>query len=248
MLPVVLGLALAIPLALLTGRRWSSGLLRTPEDLEPPPVVARAAALHREWQPAGAPDVARLLREPRLLAAHMAMLPPPRRPRLDPIDATLVLARANWRRRMRWMPPSRRCPHPNSPPRSAIRRRAAIVCRRWRMWNRCRSLRGDADGFRWARHHPGGAALPVVVHAIGGAGRYHRVDPMSVVADEPHVVAEEHISVANSSSAAVRQIATSTFGVADGPSRIVNQLDRPRKRSSEISPPLLTRYSPRAGT
>ena len=29
-----------------------------------------------------------------LLDAHMAMLPPPRRPRLDPIDATLVLARA----------------------------------------------------------------------------------------------------------------------------------------------------------
>ena len=94
MLPVVLGLALAIPLALLTGRRWSSGLLRTPEDHEPPPVVARAVALHREWQSAGATDVARLLREPRLLDAHMAMLPPPRRPRLDPIDATLVLARA----------------------------------------------------------------------------------------------------------------------------------------------------------
>ena len=94
MLPVVLGLALAIPLALLTGRRWSSGLLRTPEDQEPPPVVARAVALHREWQSAGATDVARLLREPRLLDAHMAMLPPPRRPRLDPIDATLVLARA----------------------------------------------------------------------------------------------------------------------------------------------------------
>ncbi len=33
MLPVVLGLALAIPLALLTGRRWSGGgLLRTPEE------------------------------------------------------------------------------------------------------------------------------------------------------------------------------------------------------------------------
>jgi len=94
MLPVVLGLALAIPLALLTGRRRSSGLLRTPEDLEPPPVVARAAALQREWQTEGAPDVAQLLREPRLLAAHMAMLLPPRRPRIDPIDATLVLARA----------------------------------------------------------------------------------------------------------------------------------------------------------
>ena len=52
MLPVVLGLALAIPLALLTGRRRAGGLLRTPEDVEPPSVVARAAALQREWQAA----------------------------------------------------------------------------------------------------------------------------------------------------------------------------------------------------
>ncbi len=94
MLPVVLGLAVAIPMALLTGRRCSSGLLRTPEDREPPPVVARALALQGEWQSEGATDVRRLLREPRLLEAHMAMLPPSRRPRLDPIDATLVLARA----------------------------------------------------------------------------------------------------------------------------------------------------------
>ncbi len=94
MLPVVLGLALAIPLALLTGRRRAGGLLRTPEDVEAPPVVARAAALQREWQMAGALDVARLLHEPRLLAAHTAMLPPPRRPRIDPIDVTLVTARA----------------------------------------------------------------------------------------------------------------------------------------------------------
>ena len=57
-------------------------------------MVARAVALQREWQSAGATDVARLLREPRLLDAHTAMLPPPRRPRLDPLDATLVLARA----------------------------------------------------------------------------------------------------------------------------------------------------------
>jgi len=94
MLPVVLGLALAIPLALLTGRRRPSVLLRTPEDREPPAVVARAAALQRESQNARAHDVAQLFREPRLMAAHMAMLPPPRRPRVDPIDATLALAMA----------------------------------------------------------------------------------------------------------------------------------------------------------
>jgi membrane glycosyltransferase len=95
MLPVVLGLALAIPLALLTGRRWSGGgLLRTPEEAEPPSVVARAAVLQREWQAASPPGVAGLLREPRLLQAHMAMLPAQRRARVDPIDGTLALGRA----------------------------------------------------------------------------------------------------------------------------------------------------------
>jgi membrane glycosyltransferase len=38
--------------------------------------------------------VAELVREPWLLAAQTAMLPPPRRRGIDPIDATLVLARA----------------------------------------------------------------------------------------------------------------------------------------------------------
>ncbi len=94
MLPVVLGLALAIPMALLTGRRWPTGLLRTPEDATPPAVVARAAALYPEWHAAITPDVTRLFREPALLEAHMAMLPPARRPRVDPIDPVLVQARA----------------------------------------------------------------------------------------------------------------------------------------------------------
>ncbi len=94
MLPVVLGLALAIPLALLTGSRRAGGLLRTPEDVAPPAVVARAWALQREWQQRGAPSVAQLLLDPSLLEVHKAMLPPPRRPRLDPIDTVLVQARA----------------------------------------------------------------------------------------------------------------------------------------------------------
>jgi membrane glycosyltransferase len=93
MLPVVLGLALAIPLALLTGRHWAGGVLRTPEDIAPPAVVARALALQREWQGMAEPGVAQLLRDPRLLEAHKAMLPPPRRPHLDPIDVTLLSAR-----------------------------------------------------------------------------------------------------------------------------------------------------------
>ncbi|HET6194706.1 MAG TPA: glucan biosynthesis glucosyltransferase H, partial [Acetobacteraceae bacterium] len=46
------------------------------------------------WEAMEPPDVARLLRDPRLLAAHTAMLPPPRRPGVDPLDPTLLLARA----------------------------------------------------------------------------------------------------------------------------------------------------------
>lgn len=94
MLPVVLGLALAIPLALLTGRRLGATLLRTPEDGAPPAVVARAAALLHEWEDEIAPGVARLLRDPGVMQAHRAMLPPTPRPRLDPIDPVLVQARA----------------------------------------------------------------------------------------------------------------------------------------------------------
>jgi membrane glycosyltransferase len=94
MLPVVLGLALAIPLALMTGRRWIAGVLRTPEDVAPPPVVARAGALHNEWRGIVTPEFATLLADRRLFEAHIAMLPSPRRVRLDPVDALLVQARA----------------------------------------------------------------------------------------------------------------------------------------------------------
>ena len=72
----------------------AAGLLRTPEDLDPPPVVARAAALQREWQAASRPAWRGCCAIRALLEAHTAMLPPPRRPRVDPIDPTLVLARA----------------------------------------------------------------------------------------------------------------------------------------------------------
>jgi membrane glycosyltransferase len=94
MLPVVCGLALAIPLALLTSQASSSGLLRTPEEIRPPPVVARAAALRLEWCATDLPNLERFVLEPRLLDAHVAMLPRTRSARLDAGDATLLLARA----------------------------------------------------------------------------------------------------------------------------------------------------------
>jgi membrane glycosyltransferase len=98
---VVLGLALAIPLAALTGRRDGAvarlGLLRIPEEVHPPEVLARAASRYRELAAAAEDELsapARLLRDPALLAAHRAMLPPPRRPGVDPLDVPLLTGRA----------------------------------------------------------------------------------------------------------------------------------------------------------
>ena len=71
----------------------SVSLLRTPEDTSPPQVVARAVALQREWMAVPTVGVAELLGDPTLLQAHRAMLPPARRPRVDPIDVTLLTAR-----------------------------------------------------------------------------------------------------------------------------------------------------------
>ena len=68
--------------------------MRTPEDIAPPWVVARAAALTDGWQTEITPGVVQLLRDRVLLEVHKLMLPPPRRRRVDPIDATLLHARA----------------------------------------------------------------------------------------------------------------------------------------------------------
>jgi membrane glycosyltransferase len=101
MSPVVVGLALAIPLVVLAGSRAigmrlaAVGLLRTPEEAAPPAELRRATEL-RHGQ-AGQPPVdavAALAADPALLEAHRRMLPPPRRPRLDPIDVPLAVALA----------------------------------------------------------------------------------------------------------------------------------------------------------
>jgi membrane glycosyltransferase len=99
MLPVILGLLLAVPLAAWTGRRDAGqvarrvGLLRTPEESQPPSVLQRTLALQAE---AGEPDdgIVALLRDPGLLAAHREMLPPPRRPQIDPLNVPLLTGRA----------------------------------------------------------------------------------------------------------------------------------------------------------
>jgi membrane glycosyltransferase len=110
MLPVVLGLALAVPLAALTGRRSLGvglrriGLLRIPEESHPPAVLRRAAALwevgdravvdQNSGRESVLGDVAKLLHDPALLAAHRQMLPPGRRPGIDPLNVALLTGSA----------------------------------------------------------------------------------------------------------------------------------------------------------
>ena len=100
MSPVVLGLLLSIPVVVISGSigpaRFLSwfGLLRIPEDV-PPPVLARAKALISAVDGSPARDgLTRLVEDPALLEAHVRMLPPPRRPGVDPLDADLLVGMA----------------------------------------------------------------------------------------------------------------------------------------------------------
>jgi membrane glycosyltransferase len=103
MSPVVLGLALAIPLAAFTaatapGRALRGlGLLRIPEEVRPPAALAQAGSLYRDLKATeelGESALDQLARDPILAEAHRHMLPPPRRRGRDPIDVPLLIARA----------------------------------------------------------------------------------------------------------------------------------------------------------
>lgn len=75
MSPILAGLVLAIPLVLLTGVRSSGPLLRTPEEREPPAVLARYNALRRQLDRPHLDALTLLRRDAGLLAAHLALLP-----------------------------------------------------------------------------------------------------------------------------------------------------------------------------
>ena len=94
MSPVVVGQALAIPLAVITGSSGIGrglrrvGLLWIPEERSPPPVLAAAVARARELGDAPIPEAMRRLRDDASLrAAHARMLPPTRRRSEDPVLA-----------------------------------------------------------------------------------------------------------------------------------------------------------------
>lgn len=102
MLPVILGLVVAVPLSALTARRDLGrgarhiGLLLIPEEVDPPEVIGRANALARRLRAKAPPEeaVRCLARDPDLLEAHLAMLPPePERTR-GAVDVDLVVGLA----------------------------------------------------------------------------------------------------------------------------------------------------------
>jgi len=104
MTPVLLGLSLAVPLAALTASRGAGlalrrvGLLDVVEERSPPAVLARADALYAALGATPEQDgLVRLLHDAELRQCHCAMLPPPRRPGIDPIDVPLLVGLAKLR-------------------------------------------------------------------------------------------------------------------------------------------------------
>jgi membrane glycosyltransferase len=101
MMPVTVGLVLAIPIATVTAdqrvgaRLQHAHLLLTPDMRDVPEVVRSANALSHEWADGTAAHaLERLAGNAELRAAHREMLPPPRRRTRGEIDAHLATARA----------------------------------------------------------------------------------------------------------------------------------------------------------
>jgi len=95
MSPVIAGLLLCVPVGLLTSMRMRGpGIFATPEDLAPPPVVARAAQLARRSRDGAAEALIRLREDEDLRQCHLANVAGPR---VEPgcrIDPALAVARA----------------------------------------------------------------------------------------------------------------------------------------------------------
>jgi membrane glycosyltransferase len=103
MSPTILGLILAIPLSWASGQLWLGlgmrriGLLRTPEETDPPAVVRRANSLADELALTGHDDDDALVAihaDPGLRAIHEAFLPEKPRHRLGDVDVDTAVAAA----------------------------------------------------------------------------------------------------------------------------------------------------------
>ena len=94
--PVIIGLLLCIPIAILSARitRPDSSLFRTPEQTAPPQVLVRANDLMKASGGVVGPPLIELCGDPSLLQTHLANLPPDRRRNRGHIDSQLAIARA----------------------------------------------------------------------------------------------------------------------------------------------------------
>lgn len=95
MSPVIVGLALAVPLGLLTSRpSRPAGLFATPEDNHPPPIVRRANELAASARIEVTGALQQLRQNAELLEYHLYSLPHVSRPKFGQVDVALATARA----------------------------------------------------------------------------------------------------------------------------------------------------------
>src|SRR6266478_5231261 len=96
MAPVIIGLLLCIPIAMLTSKASNpnSRLFRTPEERAPPQILVRANELARAAGAAIECPLLELRGDPRLLDAHLMNLPRDRSRRRGQINPHLAIARA----------------------------------------------------------------------------------------------------------------------------------------------------------
>jgi membrane glycosyltransferase len=97
MMPVILGLLLAIPLAILSSSasaRSTPGLFKTPEETSPPKVLRRAYELTDAPPPTISCPLLELHRDSDLRAAHLSNLSGPKPRNRGEVDPHLAIARA----------------------------------------------------------------------------------------------------------------------------------------------------------
>jgi len=96
MAPVILGLWLSIPIAMVCSRVFgsNSGLFRTPEQTEPPRLLVRANELASAPHEHAAPPLVELRNDRQFLENHLANLPDDKRRVRGQIDPHLAIARA----------------------------------------------------------------------------------------------------------------------------------------------------------
>ena len=96
MAPVIIGLLLSIPIAMLCSSRSGANprLFRTPEQTSPPEVLVRANELSKDSDEIAAAPLRVLRDDPQLRENHLASLPADKRRNRGQVDPHLAIARA----------------------------------------------------------------------------------------------------------------------------------------------------------